>query len=314
MKSSLRVLFVLLFSLALLTASAQAQDCVEYGSCYTYRFYNADNNVIATYIGPLITDGLVYTYTSGFSLNVGAITWVSVSGGSPWTGFSVPSNLLQPCFFMISFSGDPPAYSFACRVLKPDGQPQGTEIEVDFIGPLPTAPGNYYWQDQVTGSHIVYFDGTNLWYAESSTTGHAITRVEIVQPVSTYACTGFAKPFEVPISLGLQARRAIPLQAQLWDHNVLVTADTIAGGAPPVVDVLFTALAGNGQDVSSELLSPGLASSGNSFSFDPTTNTWHFNLGTVPFTSPGTYTVMLKSGNAEQYEVGPTCTGTFVRQ
>ncbi len=126
----------------------------------------------------------------------------------------------------------------------------------------------------------------------------------------TYACTGFAPPFDVPIAL--HKDRAIPLQMQLSSNGVQITDLNIAGAAP-IVDVSFSAGGGPAVDVTSELLPLGQSDTGNQFRFDVTSGQWIYNLGTQPFTASGTYTVTAKPGGTS-YVISPTCTGQFVRQ
>jgi hypothetical protein len=129
-----------------------------------------------------------------------------------------------------------------------------------------------------------------------------------------YSCTGFQSPFDVALSLNSKTNRAIPLKAQLFDKNgTLVTPDTLGAAPPPVVNVSYQSGGSPATDDTSLLEPLGSSSSGNQFSFDPTTNTWWFNLSTQPFTASGTYTVTLQSGDGTQYTVSPACSGQFVR-
>ena len=119
---------------------------------------------------------------------------------------------------------------------------------------------------------------------------------------------GFESPFDLPIALSKKSNRAIPLKAQLFDsNNNLVTADTLAGLEPPVVAVSFSSTSTAAVDQTSLLVPVGQSSTGNQFSFDASTGSWQFNLGTTPFTAAGTYTVSVQSGNASQYQVGNSC-------
>lgn len=131
----------------------------------------------------------------------------------------------------------------------------------------------------------------------------------------TYSCTGFQSPFNVSLMLAKKTNRAIPLKLQLFDgSNNLVTPATLGTAASPVVNVSYSSGASNAIDESALLNPLGQSSSGNQFSFDPTTQIWWFNLATTNFSAQGTYTVTLQSGDTSKYQVSPQCSGTFVRQ
>jgi len=102
---------------------------------------------------------------------------------------------------------------------------------------------------------------------------------------------------------------------QLKDANGnIVTDQTIAGGAAPVVNVTYSGVLGTGIDETALLDPIGQSSAGNSFVYDPTTQTWQFNLSSAMFSATGTYTVTVVTGDGTQYSISPTCSGTFVRQ
>ena len=135
------------------------------------------------------------------------------------------------------------------------------------------------------------------------------------QNVPTYSCVGFQPPFDTPLLLNKHTNRAIPLKAQLFDSsNNLATPTTLGAAAQsPIVSVSYNAGNSNSTDETSSLDPIGQSSTGNQFNFDPTSETWWFNLGTSQYTAPGTYTVSLQSGDT-QYLVSPQCSGKFVRQ
>jgi len=98
---------------------------------------------------------------------------------------------------------------------------------------------------------------------------------------------------------------------QLFDNGTPITDLNIAGAAP-VVNVMFSAGGGPAVDVTDQLDPLGQSSEGNEFRFDPSAGHWVFNLGTKPFSAPGTYTVTAAPGDTS-YTISPTCTGQFVR-
>jgi hypothetical protein len=124
------------------------------------------------------------------------------------------------------------------------------------------------------------------------------------------ACDGFYEPFDSAISLSRKSRQVLPLRMSLFDQDGgEVGADMITA---PVVSVSHTALIGGGElDELSEAASR--ATEGNSFVWDDVAGEWHYNLGTKPFASKGTYTVSVTAGD-DDYAMNRTCIGTFVRQ
>jgi hypothetical protein len=155
------------------------------------------------------------------------------------------------------------------------------------------------YEDDDTGYGVETFNRPGTW-TQSAT--------------PMYACTGFQPPFNVSLSLKPKVQRAIPLKAQLFDTSNSVVTDTTIAGAAPVVNIAFTAVNSPAVDETSLLDAVGQSSSGNSFTYNATTQTWQYNMATTPFTAAGTYTVTVNSADATKYAVSPTCTGTFVRQ
>jgi hypothetical protein len=90
-----------------------------------------------------------------------------------------------------------------------------------------------------------------------------------------------------------------------------ITDQNIAGAAP-VVSITYSPGVGPAIDVTADLEPVGQSHEGNQFSFDPDSGLWVFNLGTKPFTAPGTYTVSAVAGDTA-YEMLPECSGQFVR-
>ena len=80
--------------------------------------------------------------------------------------------------------------------------------------------------------------------------------------------------------------------------------------APPIVQVWFDSV-GDGDDVTDEVSSVGQGDEGNQFVFTGG-DRWQFNLSTKNYTSPGTYTVLMQSGDESEYVIEPTCMTEFV--
>lgn len=127
------------------------------------------------------------------------------------------------------------------------------------------------------------------------------------------SCAGFQAPFNNPIALQKNSKRAIPLIIQLLDQNNNVITPTTLNGAPPVVTVTYTSASSSAVQIpSDELLSTGQSSSGNQFTFNSSTNTWQFNLDTSPLMAPGTYTVSVQGGDGTKYALSG-CSQSFTR-
>jgi hypothetical protein len=123
-------------------------------------------------------------------------------------------------------------------------------------------------------------------------------------------CSGFQPPFDQPLSLKHKTQRAILLKMQLTDSTGAIVTDQTIAGAPPVVNITYSGVLGSGVDETALLDPIGQSSPGNAFVYDPTTQTWQFNLDSGPFSVTGTYTVSAVSGDATKYTLSPTCSGT----
>jgi hypothetical protein len=123
-----------------------------------------------------------------------------------------------------------------------------------------------------------------------------------------YSCIGFEAPMDRgPVEV--HKNRALPLKAVLEDEDgYLVTEADI--DALPVIQVIFQPEAGNAEDVTDEALFAGQGTDGNQFVF--TGSNLQFNLKTKNYSSPGTYTITMVSGDETAYVIDPTCVAEFV--
>jgi len=130
-------------------------------------------------------------------------------------------------------------------------------------------------------------------------------------------CNGFAPPFDQPLSLKKKVKRAIPVDMVLIgaDGYMVTDADIVA---PPVINVFFNAqVFGEIPPNTDDLLPLGSANDDNIFRFDPDSGQWIYNLGTKQFTAPGTYMVIVTSGDEPESTInapGGQCYQTFTRQ
>jgi hypothetical protein len=127
--------------------------------------------------------------------------------------------------------------------------------------------------------------------------------------ISELACNGFEPPMVGAVTV--KKNRVLPLKTQLFDGNGSPITDA-DNPAPPVLQVLFSSNSTEDViDVTDEALSAGHGTDGNQFVFTED-DKWQFNLKTKNYTSPGTYTVQMVSGDGIRYVIEPTCEATFV--
>lgn len=131
-----------------------------------------------------------------------------------------------------------------------------------------------------------------------------------VHAVPALTCEGFLPPFNRPRTMK-RGGRTIPLKVRLFDDTAApVTAGLLS--APPLVELLYTPEEGAEPiDVTAFVAPAGRSDRGQAFR-PAGEGKWIFNLKTKKFLPPGTYTVLMGSGDGTGYVVEPTCTGTFV--
>lgn len=136
----------------------------------------------------------------------------------------------------------------------------------------------------------------------------SVSGMDCFGDVTTLACTGFEPPMASgPVKV--KGKRALPLKAELFDADGIVITD-LDLTAQPVVQVLFDSGGGMAVDVTADALPVGLGDEGNQFVY--TAARWQYNLKTLDYTAPGTYTVFMASGDDAEYGINPTCEASFV--
>jgi hypothetical protein len=153
---------------------------------------------------------------------------------------------------------------------------------------------------------------TEEWYwrtyvSECSGTMTGAT-VKICEPELTATCTGFEPPMDKG-TVKVKKNRVLPFKAELLDLDGYPLTD-VEITAPPVIQVIFDSGTTPAPDVTEDALSAGHGTEGNKFVFDGVK--WFYNLKTKDFSSSGTYTVTMVSGDECEYVIEPTCTATFV--
>lgn len=131
------------------------------------------------------------------------------------------------------------------------------------------------------------------------------------------SCEGFFSPFEASKSISKKAKGTIPVKLALWDDTALITDYDLS--APPVINVIFEGTTyGDGTTDDAALESVGSANDGNEFTYNAAEQVWQYNLSTKQFSSPGTYTVTVRSGDENEYKIDTeddtVCTQTFTRK
>lgn len=120
-----------------------------------------------------------------------------------------------------------------------------------------------------------------------------------------YSCVGFEPPLDNgPITV--KKNRVLPFKAELLNGDGLPVTDLTP---LPVIQVMFDSGVGP-EDLSDDALSAGKGIDGNQFEFDG--SKWRFNLSTKNYSTSGTYTVTIVSGDGSAYNISPTCEATFV--
>ncbi len=299
------------------------------GTCFPFGNFDCAPDQSPTNVGlPLVPGSALQFTVTGGACNDAGIPATCSSTPDGGTSFQPDPLTTGP---LLGLSGITTVFDAMVGVFLGDGppNPSGTPGNLSFIPPggtsfqtlAPSLQQVFFIGDGLTGTgtgqrqnFIVPTGATRLFLGSMDGGGQNRNNAGSfsVQIVSTpvYSCSGFAPPFDIPISL--HKDRAIPVKMQLFNGGTLISDLNIAGAAP-VVNVAFSAGSGGATDVTSELLPLGQSNTGNQLRFDTTTNQWIYNLGTVPFTTSGTYTVTAVSGDSS-YQISPTCTGQFVRQ
>jgi hypothetical protein len=139
---------------------------------------------------------------------------------------------------------------------------------------------------------------------------YAIDNIVVTALADVVACSGFEPPMaDYPVTV--KKSRALPLKAEVFDADGFALTDADLATAP-VVQVWFdSGEGGDAVDVTDDVLSVGQGDEGNQFVFTEGER-WQFNLSTKNYTSPGTYTVLMQSGDDSEYVIEPTCITEFV--
>lgn len=141
-------------------------------------------------------------------------------------------------------------------------------------------------------------------------------------PTPTYTCGPFDKPLITDnpsttvverLALGAKEKRTIPVKLQLIRNNLPATDYNLV--PPPVISVAFTGSTSSVPVTVTADLANGSADDGNALRYDPSEQSWKFNLSTKNLSQAGTYTISIVSGDNSAYTVNPAnCSIAFERK
>lgn len=128
--------------------------------------------------------------------------------------------------------------------------------------------------------------------------------------VPAMTCQGFLPPLNRTLTMK-RGGRTIPLKAFLFDDTGAPVSQSLLS-APPQVQLIYAPEAGEAPVDVTALVAPAGRSNKERAFRSTDGGRWIFNLKTKKFLPPGTYTVLMGSGDGAGYVVEPTCAGTFV--
>jgi hypothetical protein len=158
------------------------------------------------------------------------------------------------------------------------------------------------WEEPYFPTGPTLFGWVDAYYAATSDCQKVIE-------APTLACAGFEPPMaNYPVTV--KKNRALPLKAELFDAE----GSPVLGSdlsAPPILQVWQGYGTPEADDVSDDALPAGQGTEGNQFVFTDALK-WQFNLKTSNYSGPGTYTVIMESGDPSEYVIDPSCLTEFV--
>lgn len=253
----------------------------------------ASNNAQTTFVIPQVCD-----QNPGINLSISSPTSnATLSGSTNITGSFASSGNDSITFGNLMVTVDNGAPIFNASSLAAFSVPLDTTTLSD---------GSHNIQVSITGTDNCTHNPVN---------GSATVAINVTNAhPAVYSCSGFTAPFDQALSLKSKVQRAIPLKMQLYDSNHNLVTNTSVAGPAPAVTISYQAQNSAAVDESTMLAPAGNSSTGNTFSYDPTSQSWQYNMDSTPFSAKGTYKIQAISADPSLYTISPTCTGTFVRQ
>jgi hypothetical protein len=139
--------------------------------------------------------------------------------------------------------------------------------------------------------------------------GIANLTVTTTAPVPIYSCLGFENTMgKGPVTV--KNNRVLPLKVQLIDQYGALIIDTDVA-SPPVLQVTGKDSGGSNADLTNQGLIAGQGTETKQFVFSYD-GKWQFNLMTKNYSTPGTYTISILTGDSSEYAIDPSCTAIFM--
>jgi hypothetical protein len=137
-----------------------------------------------------------------------------------------------------------------------------------------------------------------------------VTNGTVSSAVQTFSCVGFEPPMDQgPVTA--KKNRALPLKAQLYRADGSPVAGMDVAVAPAIQVYYDPGTGEEPTDVTDQALSVGQGTEGNQFVYTEDEK-WQFNLKIKNFTSPGTYSVLIVTGDPSEYLIDSNCYATFI--
>ena len=186
----------------------------------------------------------------------------------------------------------------------------GISLRDDGVVPLPAVPMNLSVDTTTPAGFSFMYDSVATpptWTPDTASNYGIRASVHLVPALT---CRGFLPPLGHTVTMK-KGGRTLPLKAFLFDSaGAPVTQGLLA--ALPAVQLLYASEAGAEPiDVTSAVAPAGRSNRGLAFR-STSEGMLIYNLKTKKNFPPGTYTVLMGSGEGTGYVVEPTCTGTFV--
>lgn len=170
------------------------------------------------------------------------------------------------------------------------------------------SPNQGFFYGFLEGSAVIkYFTLSNSFIGIANLT--VTTPATTTALVPKYSCLGFENPMgQGPVTV--KNNRVLPLKVQLIDQYGALIIDTDVA-SPPVLQVTGKDSGGSNADLTDQGLSAGQGTGTKQFVFSYD-GKWQFNLMTKNYSTPGTYTISILTGDSSEYAIEPSCTATFM--
>lgn len=166
--------------------------------------------------------------------------------------------------------------------------------------------------DSYFGESVSVDDGNALVGAHGDNDDRGAAYLFALESAERVSCVGFDKPLDnYPVTL--KGKRPLPLKAELFDsYGDPVTDDDLV--APPFAQVFIEpGEGGEAVDITNDLLPTAPSNEGNQFVFT-SAGVWQYVLRTTTYSASGTYSVIMESGDPDEYVFDQTCLTQFIVQ